>query len=63
MDGGPNGTGKVDDEEVRRLRRVALKDLNVDHAGQGRCRDQDMRETAHVSVRHGQRFRRRWIHR
>ena len=55
--------GKVDEEEARRLKRTALKELNVDHVGQGRCRGQDMRETAHVSVCHGQRLRRRWIHR
>ncbi|KAI0093344.1 ARM repeat-containing protein [Irpex rosettiformis] len=36
MDGGPNlnGISKVDDEEARRLKRAALKELNVDHAGQ-----------------------------
>lgn len=32
MDGGPN---RVDEEEARRLKRVALKELNINHAGQG----------------------------
>ncbi|KAI0812376.1 hypothetical protein BC629DRAFT_1472459 [Irpex lacteus] len=31
MDGGPN---RVDEEEARRLKRVALKELNINHAGQ-----------------------------
>ncbi|KAI0700874.1 ARM repeat-containing protein [Cytidiella melzeri] len=32
MDGGLNGNSKVDEEEARRLKRVALKELNIKHA-------------------------------
>lgn len=35
MDGGLNGTSKLDEEDTRRLKRVALKELNTKHAGQG----------------------------
>lgn len=39
MDGGLNGSNshtKMDEEEVRRLRRIALKDMNQKHAGEGK---------------------------
>ena len=37
MESAPNGTAqsKVDEEQARRARRAALKDLNVNQAGKG----------------------------
>ena len=37
MEPSTNGTtqSKVDEEQARRLKRAALKDLNIHHAGQG----------------------------